>query len=569
MQLDASPELRAATRLRLGDLVFDPSSGELRTAAGTLAELRRQGLAVLQVLADDAGHVVTKDRLLRQVWPEVVVGEDSLVQAVADIRRTLGERGHELVRTVPRRGYMLVPDAQPASMAAEDPHMESTTPPRPPPWSEKRRTAILLIGAVLLVGALALLPLLRSQAPTASLPRSTPAFSIVVLPFEGAASEDAWFADALTADFTRAIGLADGFVIGSNTARTYRGKAVDPRTVARELGVRYVTQGEVRRDGNRVRLNLVLVEGESGRQIATRDYDLDRAELAGSIDTIVGDLTRSLSQAVWRTTGERVARMQPEEVAADDLAMQGFGVFLRHVGAEGFLEARDIFERAVAKDPDSVRGLAGVSLANSFAAFMGYVPDRAASVNRAEEALARLEQVDARQHLTLLSRASLAYVNADWDALRVIADLLVERFPNEPTSHHHRCAALLYAGRFEDSEPACRRAIQISPRDSRVPIWYGKLGIDQFMAGDYPAAIESLRVSTRLNPRLALYAMALAAALVQTGQHVEAQGVMNDFVARNPGFDSSLLEYQLRGSAPRFVAGRHRLLDALRSIGPG
>ena len=88
--------------------MLDLDAGELRTRNGELADLRRQALEVLLLLGAHAGHVVGKDDLMSRVWPRVVVGEDSLVQAIADIRRVLGDRDHRLLRNVPRRGYMLV-----------------------------------------------------------------------------------------------------------------------------------------------------------------------------------------------------------------------------------------------------------------------------------------------------------------------------------------------------------------------------------------------------------------------------------------------------------------------------
>ena len=107
----------AANRLLLGRCTLELTSGELRDAEGELAGLRKQALDVLLVLGRRAGEVINKDELMSQVWPKVVVGEGSLTQAIADIRRVLGDDGHRLVRNVARRGYMLVPD-KPLSGAA-------------------------------------------------------------------------------------------------------------------------------------------------------------------------------------------------------------------------------------------------------------------------------------------------------------------------------------------------------------------------------------------------------------------------------------------------------------------
>ena len=106
-----------ASRLLLGRCTLELTSGELRDAEGELAGLRKQALDVLLVLGRRAGEVINKDELMSQVWPKVVVGEGSLTQAIADIRRVLGDDGHRLLRNVARRGYMLVPDKPPSAAA--------------------------------------------------------------------------------------------------------------------------------------------------------------------------------------------------------------------------------------------------------------------------------------------------------------------------------------------------------------------------------------------------------------------------------------------------------------------
>ncbi len=391
------PGSSAAARLRLDGFVLDLANGELRAAGGELAELRKQALNLLLVLGSQAGHVVAKEELLRRVWPNVVVGDDSLAQAVAEIRRVLGDQEHRLVRTVARRGYMLVAD--PAVEAPPpEPATAVSTPLAPRPWMPVA-IALAVVVAVAVGIAISRWDPARTSA-RAPLPADVPTRSLVVLPFEsaGSAAAEAWFADAVTADLTSTLGTwPNVLVIGRDTARIYRDKVVDPRAVARELGVRYVIRGAVRRDGDRVRLDLALVDGESGAQRWTEQIDIERARLAQSIDDIKGGVAKTLLIEVGRSVGERLAKMRPEQVEADDLAMQGFAVFLRAATQENFLAARPFFEQAVAKDPDSIRGLAGLSLVNSFGVIMHWMPDREASVRRAEETLARLVSIDPKE----------------------------------------------------------------------------------------------------------------------------------------------------------------------------
>jgi TolB-like protein/DNA-binding winged helix-turn-helix (wHTH) protein len=576
----------AAHRLRLLGLTLDLSHGELRTASNELADLRKQALDVLLLLGANAGHVVSKEELMRSVWPNVVVGEDSLVQAIADIRRVLGDDRHDVVRTVPRRGYMLLPDppTEPeghlasADAAAAPATLLAATQPAgtgAAAVAAKRGRWIPIGLTLVLVAAVVVGIALVQHNPTDKASSSpgagdVPARSLVVLPLEseGVPAEERWFADAVTADLTRTLGRwPNVLVIDQGSARKYKGEPVDPRDVARELGVRYVIRGAVTRDGERVRLDLALVDGESGAQRWSEQIDVERARLAQSIDDIKGGLAKTLTIEVGRAVGERAAKMRPFQVEADDLAMRGFAVYLRGVSKENFLEARQLFEQAVAKDPDSVRGLAGVSMTNSFGAIMHWVPDREASVRRSEEALARLVSLDPRSDLTLMSRASVANVHGDWDGLLLVAGDLVEHYPSNPTSHHHRCSALLRLGAFEAAIPSCERAIRISPRDSRAPIWNGLIGMNYFMLGRYALAVDYVRQTVTANPNIAGYWPVLVASLALDGRREEGAQVLKEFVGRHPGFEASKIPMLWDGKHPDFIKGRDLVVATVREMG--
>ena len=231
--------------------------------------------------------------------------------------------------------------------------------------------------------------------------------------------------------------------------------------------------------------------------------------------------------------------MRRVTVEADDLAMQGFAVFLRGASQDNFLEARKLFEQAVAKDPDSIRGLGGLSMSNSFGVIMQWMPDREASVRRSEEALARLESLDPSGELTLQSRASLANMRGDWEGVLLVAGMLLEHYPNNPTSHHHRCSSLLRLGGFEEAIPSCQRAIKISPRDSRVPIWHGLIGMNYFMLGQYAQAADYARRTVTANPKLPPYWPLLAASLARDGRRDEGVQVLKEFMERNPKFEAA------------------------------
>ena len=515
-------EASVADQLFLSGFVLDRAAGELLTADGHLAGLRKQALHVLLLLGARPKQVVGKDELMRAVWPNVVVGESSLAKAVSDIRRVLQDHDHQLLRNVTRRGYMLVPD---------------------PAW--------------------------RSRSSPAPLANQVPSLSLVVLPLKaepGTAEE--WMADAITTDLMHSMDRMSGsFVIGRSTAFSYKGTEVDPRHVARELGVRYVVLGSTRCDGERVRFSLSMVDGESGVQLWGQQFDMERANLEHSIDDVVGQLARSLFVQLFHSVGDRVKRLKPERVSADDLAMRGWSVYFRILSRENIRASLHLFEEALAKDPDTVRALAGVSTASSFGVMLEYLPDKAASLRRAEETTARLEQLGADDWFTLTARVVFANVRGEWEKMLQMATTMVERFPNDPTAHQQRSAALMKLGHFEESIAAAQRAVRFSPRDSRFGLLHLCVATNQFMLEQYAQATENARRMQAASPNIPIATPLLAASLVRSGHREEGKALLRDHLAKNPNCDSSSVAPLMPGSHPRFVEGRDRMIASLREIG--
>ena len=541
---DRVTEAFAASRVSLPGFILDVAAGELLTCDRQVAGLRKQALDVLLVLGANAGHVVTKDDLMRLVWRDVVVGDGSLTHAISDIRHVLRDKDHRLVRNVARRGYMLVPGPGLSVACA------GTEPSQAPATRNPDAT--------------------RNPLPArAPLTPEVPSVSLVILPLKSTAdADDDWFADAITTDLTIGMSRMSGsFVIGRDTAFAYKGKQTDPRDVARELGVRYVVVGSTRRDGDRVRLNLSMVDGESGVQQWGQQFVIERAELERSIDDIVGQLARSLFVELFHSVGERAARLKTTEVAADDLAMRGWSVHLRGLSAENVVEAQALFEQALSIEPDSVRALAGVTCNSNFGVITGWLTDRAAALRKAEESSARIEQLGRDDYFTLIARCSQLNVRGERESMLRAADTLVARFPNDPMAYQQRCTALMYLSRFEESILSAERAIQISPRDTRLGLWYWYVANNQFMLRQYEAATESARRMHAASPNFPLATPLLAATLVRSGHNPEAERLLRDYLATHPHVAVSSVTARMRSDHPRFVEGRNRMIASLREIG--
>ena len=504
----------AIDRLQLGTLVLDLGEGELRDADGHLAGLRRQALQVLLTLGRRAGQVVSKDDLMRAVWPDVIVGEGSLTQAIADVRRALGDSEHRRVRNVARRGYLLLAD--PAHAMAE-----------------------------------------------------APALSIAVMPLaiEGDIKTNEWLADALHGDLVTEMARLYGVVvIARDTTATYKGRPVDPRQVARDLCVRHLVLGSMRLEGERIRLNLALVDGESGVQSWAESFVVERARLPQALAELAGQIVRALQPQLVRSEVARHATLSALAISADDLAMQAAAKWFRGVHAENLVEALKLLERAVALDSDSVRGWGGLTFMNLHGVLNDWLPDRAAALRRIDEATAHLERLESEGHYLYQARVIQSFVRRDWAAM-IRIDTSWIAFAAHPGAFASRGLALLLTGEFNLAVEDLQQALRLSPRDPLRADWQYRLAAAHFFAEHYELAHEWAQTAADSHPGLP-WPPIHAAALQRLGQSTAARRIWSKHLDRHPAFGPEQIARRLpAGGSAAFDAGLERLLSALRSVG--
>ncbi len=607
-------------RLRLGRFELDLLAGELRDAEGQIAALRRQALEVLLMLGRRADHVVTKDELMTAIWPGLVVGDGSLAQAVADIRRVLGEAGHRHVRNVARRGYVLIPHPQPQKLqddavgpaghgapmplqvedGASHPALLAAMPPavalpfdttdtlardpspapvkptgahsaRPPPWLARGGVVALL----LLLGLAAWLsfapPIPSWRLPTAAppLPADAPALSILVLPFKeegGAEPANTWLAEALHGDLVSALArLQDSHVISRDTAASYRGRGIDVRQAAREVGVRHVISGRLRQQGAQIELILALIDGETGVQRWAGSFETDRATLAQAVGDFAVSIERTLVGELVRTSAARVAALSPDQIGADDLAMQGYSSWYRGVTRENVLAARTLFERAVAINPESVRAWSGIQFTTANQLLNNWSDDRAAVLARHNEAVANLERVDRDGSQTYSGKTFMYYARRDFAAMLRNTTQWTSRH-RLPLAYGAHGGALLFNARFDEAVPVIERALRLGPRDPFRAEWQYRLALAHWGAGRYELAREWSLAAANTTPTL-VWPPIHAAAMLRLGQRAEAGLSFDEFAKRHPSYTAAQIVNRVPGADPVCVEMRERLISSLRELG--
>jgi transcriptional activator of cad operon len=311
-----SPDRPPTAMLRIGDWCVNPVSGEIaRNGESTRVEVRTMRLLIS--LAEHAGQVVSIDDLLSQVWPEVTVSPDSVYQAVASLRRQLGDdpKQPKYIETVPRLGYRMVATVGPWTDQPERPteappvsHAASTdatsrVEPSPPP---RRKTipvwapaAFVCLAVVVTVSAILLHGKPANSNPAAATSIAPqPQKSIAVLPFldltEGMKNEE--FADGMTEEMIDKLSKVPGLQVPSPTSSFYfKGKQLPVAEIAKSLGVVYVLDGSVRKSGARMRIAARLVRADNGYVAWTETYDRPVDDLLWVQDDIAGEVTKALS----------------------------------------------------------------------------------------------------------------------------------------------------------------------------------------------------------------------------------------------------------------------------------
>ena len=296
----------AAATYRFDGFVLDLKRGALLTTAGVEVALRRQSFELLRLLVENAGRLLDRDTINRTIWGEIVVSDDSIAQCIRDIRRALGDEAQQILKTVPRRGYLMV------AVVATAHHSPVNT-----------------VFAV-------------SDKP-----------SIAVLPFANLSDdlEQEYFADGMVDEIITVLSRIRWlFVVARNSSFLYKGQAIDVTRVGHELGVRYVLQGSVRKASRRVRITAQLIATQSGTHLWADHFDglLDEVfELQDRVAIAVAGVIEPTLQAAETT---RLPRHPTSDFTAYDAYLRAYAM-LYTSGAQ-IPQALSLLEKAIALDAD-------------------------------------------------------------------------------------------------------------------------------------------------------------------------------------------------------------------------
>jgi TolB-like protein/class 3 adenylate cyclase/cytochrome c-type biogenesis protein CcmH/NrfG len=400
---------------------------------------------------------------------------------------------------------------------------------------------------------------------------AAPRLSIVVLPFgnlSGDPSQD-YFADGITEDLTSDLSrIAGSFVISRNTAFTFKGKAVDARRVGRELGVRYVLEGSVRRMGGTVRVNAQLIDAGSGAHLWAEQMDVDQGTLASLQDNfgIANRLARMLSVELVNVEGRRAPRTDPDAV---DLTMRGWSVLNGGPNKDDVQRAVALFEDALRLDPENSQARVGLAQALTLIYRNRWDPEPAKVLARADEAVSGAIATAPNYAHAHYVKAEVLGLSNRFDAALATYDRAIALDPNHAAAHVGRARNLNVIGRAADALAPVERAIRLSPRDPELYVWYFVLcHANTHLARD-AQAIEWCLKSLATGKTFYFAYVDLASAYAWRGQNAEAAAAVAELLKLRPGFTVQTLVQEGSGTSdhPAFRKEFQRIVEGARKAG--
>jgi adenylate cyclase len=381
--------------------------------------------------------------------------------------------------------------------------------------------------------------------------------SIAVLPFQNMSAdpEQEFFADGIAEDIITALSRYPSlFVIARNSSFSFKDRAVDLKQVGRELGVRYVLEGSLRKSGNRIRVTAQLVEAETGNHVWAERYDRDLADIFAVQDEITEATTIAIAPAIAGAEQQRAMRKPPATLDAWGAYQRGMW-HLAKARAEDNLLAEQFFQRATDLDPMFVGGYIGLTA----------VLSRAKGTQDKEEALARravaLNGGDAEAH----SRLALALVaRGDHQGACAQAERALAICPNLAAAHGALGVALAYSGRPAEGLAALETCIRLDPRDPSLVNRLNQVALAHYFCRNYEASVEAAERAIRSFPTFPSPYRWLAAALGELGRTAEAKAALEKAIAVSP----DQFDFQVRERPPWFRPEEHtHMLDGLRKAG--
>lgn len=551
-------------RLQFGRYILDLDRGCL-LLDGTEIALRPKTFAVLEYLVRNTGRLVAKDELFAAVWPNLAVTDDTLVQSIGELRRVLGEDGSRFIKTIPRRGYRfecahaaLGQLAQPVSDEGARSRNETTE------QSSKARTlrlpdvatltrlrpALFICVALALVLLSAIQWLVRGPAALSEFSSSTnlgnrasrnsPATqtpALAVLPFvneTGDAKRD-FFVDGLSQDVIAALGHFSSLTVMSwNAVLGYKAKPAQPGQLQRDLGARYLVEGNFHQLDDRIQVAVQLIDTGDGRLLWSGGFEEPLSEVFILQEKITRQIVQTLTVRVTQIEQRRALTKPTAILAAYEDVLRARPVSQYPTRAKN-VEARVLLNKAISLDPNYAAAYAALAQTYYLDLSMGWAERPSEILNRAEQLAIKALSLNLSETQAHLVLARIHILHKDYEAARAEVDRAIEINPNDAQSLAGRGNILMWLGQTDAAIEALQQAQRIDPALDAMDRF--ALSLAYYLKGRYKEAGEQAELNLTANASADFSRAILAATYAQQNRAQDAARVVADIRLKDPTFD--------------------------------
>jgi TolB-like protein len=487
---------KMSSSFAFGSFILDGQRGMLLREGRPVA-VSSKGLRLLEAFLASPGKALTKTELMRAVWEDAAVEESNLSVQIAALRKQLGPTAHggEWIATVPRVGYRFI------GLSAQE--LAGDTAAKPSPADREHRP------------------------------------SIAVLPFANLSGErdQDYLADGITEDIITALTRFRWFfVIARNSSFAYKGKSLDAKEMAQELGVRYLLEGSVRKSGQRIRISAQLIDAASAKHIWAERYDLELTEVFAVQDEIAERVAGAIEPELLKSEGAQAGARHTGNMTAWDLVRRGTWHF-RQVTRENHLKARELFRQASELDPELPEAHIWLARVTAGVVPYGWSQNPVTDLQEGLEAALKAVQLDERNPYTHYALAIVSVFSERFEQSISAARKAIGISPSFALGHFVLGMALLFSGRASEAIAPLEYGLRLSPYDPQNFVWFNVLALARLFSGRAEAGLEAAARGLQVRPKWRTSLEVLVCCYAALGKWDEARNYAQEManVTKQPG----------------------------------
>lgn len=544
----------------IDDWRVSPAEGVL-SRADEMVHLEPRVMEVLVYLASRQGEVITREELERDVWRGALVGYDAVTATVIKLRKALQDNAKQprIIATIPKKGYQLIAAVNPPGNS-DSPDVTPTIAPTLQVVTEKR-PAYIFKPALFISILLALLMLTwlgLSHQFDSSLP------SIVVMPIENldASEEHDVFVDGITEDIITDLSrMSRLMVFASNTTFKYRGREITPQALRNELNVDFVLKGSARRNGNEIRINVQLINAETGFNIWAQRYDREINEVFAVQDEITASLINALAIKLSSEEKQRLAQRATNNLGAYEYFLEGQRLS-RDQTRQANAQARQAYLQAIEIDPAYGRAYGALAYTMALDYRHGWTDTPVENLERALGLAEQGVELDSSIPQTYWSLGYVYLRRNEYEKAQKAANDSIRIAPNYADGYGLLALITNGLGQAEQALKYATRGMQLNPYYTWDYLF--NVGYAHYLLGNYTRAINAFEMAQERNENAIPIKLLLAACYVNTDRMDDAEWTIEQIQALNPATTLSHTANAITQSVPKY---RNQLLNDLRKAG--